>query len=51
VRVARLTSPHLRSRTSFGSSVSLAQNGKTALIGDPDDTKHAGAAWVFAASG
>ena len=49
VRVARITGRGERGDGSFGSSVSLAANGKTALIGGPDDNNHAGAAWVFAA--
>jgi hypothetical protein len=33
-----------------GSSVSLSADGKTALVGGPNDTKEAGAAWVYTRS-
>lgn len=35
----------------FGSVVALSANGGTALIGDPSDAEHQGAAWVFTRSG
>ncbi|MFI4985436.1 MAG: IPT/TIG domain-containing protein [Solirubrobacterales bacterium] len=35
----------------FGASVVLSADGNTALIGDPGDSGHVGAAWVFARSG
>jgi len=35
----------------FGASVALSADGDTALIGGPDDSHGAGAAWVFARSG
>jgi hypothetical protein len=49
-RVARLSGRGERGDGSFGSSVSFAVNGKTALIGGPDDNNHAGAVWIFAAA-
>jgi hypothetical protein len=35
----------------FGSSLALAGNGETALIGAPGDSEHLGAAWVFTRTG
>jgi IPT/TIG domain/FG-GAP repeat len=35
----------------FGASVALSADGNTALIGDPGDSGHIGAAWAFTRSG
>jgi IPT/TIG domain/FG-GAP repeat len=47
----RLTAGEGQGSTYFGASVSLSADGSTALAGDPGDSGHIGAAWVFTRSG
>jgi hypothetical protein len=48
---AKLTGTSEIEEGKFGSSVALAPDGDTALIGGPRDSSNAGAAWVFTRSG
>jgi hypothetical protein len=48
---AKLTPTDESGRGDFGSSLALSSNGKTALIGAPEDNNSRGAAWVFTRSG
>lgn len=44
---AKLTGPHERGRGAFGYSVSIASNGRLALVGAPDENRGRGSVWVF----
>ncbi len=48
---AELTSPEPASFGHFGRSVSLSDNGETALVGAPGELKNGGRAWVFTGTG
>src|SRR5215217_2642107 len=48
---AKLTGGGAAGNPQFGSTVALSANGKTALLGGPEDDGKKGAAWLFARSG